>query len=131
MNKKHHKKLNNNLFKNILVISLLIVSLQVLAESGPSKASITSAEASSTTSRLTGKVIDQKTGEALAGVLITVEGTELKTYSDLDGNFNISSLHPGTYSLVLSLISYKNSLIENLTINAGDKEDIEVKLNNQ
>ncbi|MFZ4549649.1 MAG: carboxypeptidase-like regulatory domain-containing protein, partial [Bacteroidales bacterium] len=84
--------------------------------------------APNTKSNISGKVIDNKTGESLVGVAISVEGTDIKTYSDLDGNFEISSLTPGNYNLILSLISYKNSLVENLKISANEKEVIDIKL---
>lgn len=77
---------------------------------------------------ISGKVIDNKTGESLVGVAISIEGTETKVYTNLDGSFVINNLNPGNYNLILSLISYKNSLIENLKVNPGEKEEIAVKL---
>ncbi len=78
---------------------------------------------------ITGKVIDNITGESLAGVAVTVEGTDLKAYTDLDGSFSLNGVDAGNYNLVLSLISYKNSLVENIKINPGEKEVIDIKLN--
>jgi hypothetical protein len=85
-------------------------------------------EAPNNKASISGKVIDIKTGESLVGVAILVEGTDLKVYSDLDGTFTIKSLNPGNYNLVLSLISYKDSLVENLKLNPGEKEALDVKL---
>lgn len=79
---------------------------------------------------ITGKVVDNYSGETLAGVLVTVEGTALQAYTDLDGQFSISGMNPGKYNLVLSLISYKKSLVENLEVLPGKEEAVEVKLNN-
>lgn len=107
---------------NIVLIGIvLILSNHVFAsgevpESANAKASIS------------GKVVDNKTGESLAGVAISVEGTELKAYTDLDGTFTLKSIEPGNYNLILSLISYKNSLVEHLEINPGEKEVIDIKL---
>ena len=77
---------------------------------------------------ITGKVVDIKTGESLVGVAVSVEGTDLKAYTDLDGTFTINSLDPGNYNLILSLISYKNSLVENLKLTASEKEVVDIKL---
>ncbi len=77
---------------------------------------------------ISGKVIDNTTGEALVGVAVAVEGTDLKVYTDLDGNFAIKSINPGKYNLVLSLISYKNSLVENLNLDPSKKQVVDVKL---
>jgi hypothetical protein len=79
-------------------------------------------------STISGKVVDNKTGESLAGVAISIEGTDLKAYTDLDGTFSINSIEPGSYNLILSLISYKNSLVENLKVNSSEKEVINIKL---
>jgi len=77
---------------------------------------------------ITGKVVDIKTGESLAGVAISIEGTDLKVYTDLDGTFTINSIDPGNYNLIMSLISYKNSLVENLNVKPSENEIIDIKL---
>jgi len=77
---------------------------------------------------ISGKVADTKTGESLAGVAISVKGTDIKVYTDLDGTFTINSLDPGNYNLILSLISYKNSLVENIKVKPSEKEVIDIKL---
>ncbi|MEI8048815.1 MAG: carboxypeptidase-like regulatory domain-containing protein [Bacteroidota bacterium] len=77
---------------------------------------------------ISGKVSDTKTGESLAGVAIQVEGTNTKAYTDLDGSFTVDGLTPGNYNLVLSLISYKSSLVENIKLNPNSKENINIKL---
>ncbi len=79
-------------------------------------------------SSISGKVVDIKTGESLVGVAVEIEGINQKVYTDLDGNFTINNIDPGHYNLVLSLISYKNSLVENLKLDAGKKEVVDIKL---
>lgn len=112
----------NRFYTLLLTALLLILGSQVFASGDQPVAS--KAKAS-----ITGKVIDNKTGESLAGVAVCIEGTQLKAYTDLDGAFEINNLDPGSYNLVLSLISYKNSLVENLKLNASDKGVIDIKLN--
>jgi hypothetical protein len=76
---------------------------------------------------LKGKVVDINSGESLTGVEVTIEGTTIKAYTDFDGNFEIKDVMPGTYNLIASYISYKNSLVENF--NAGDTENkVDIKL---
>ena len=84
--------------------------------------------AASAKASISGKVLDIKTGESLAGVTISVEGTNIKAYTDLDGSFTVDGITPGNYNLVLSLISYKSSLIENIKLNPSSKENIAIKL---
>lgn len=75
---------------------------------------------------ISGSVVDVRTGEPLAGVSLCVEGTNIKVYTDLDGLFLVKGILPGDYNLILSLISYKNSFIENIKINS--EKNIDVKL---
>jgi hypothetical protein len=82
-------------------------------------------------STVSGKVVDLVSGETLAGVAVSIEGTDTKVYTDLDGNFTIQDVKPGTYNLVLSMISYKNSLVENIELLPNEKEVLEVKLDNK
>lgn len=77
---------------------------------------------------ISGKVMDIKTGEFLTGVAIKIEGTDIVTYTDFDGNFEIDDLEPGSYNLVASYISYKNSLIEHIDAKAGTEKEIEIEL---
>ena len=38
------------------------------------------------------EVFDKSTNEELAGVVVAVEGTDMKTYTDMDGNFSIEGV---------------------------------------
>jgi hypothetical protein len=58
---------------------------------------------------ISGKVIDQSTGEALAGVMIKIEDLNLVSYSDLDGKFEIKNLAPGKYEISGVYISYEKA----------------------
>lgn len=108
-------------FSIILVTVAILISSETSAMCDPPTNALAKAS-------ISGKVVDIKTGESLVGVAVKIEGTDFKAYTDLDGNFTINSIDPGTYNLVLSLISYKNSLVENLNINTSKKEIVAVKL---
>ncbi len=115
--------------KKILAASFFLFALSfnsmVLATGETPSNSTNPANAKST---LNGKVVDNKTGEALVGVAIQIEGTEYKAYTDLDGNFSFNNINPGNYNLVLSLISYKSSLVEELKLKPASQENIDIKL---
>lgn len=106
----------------VIVAVVMILNTSVFA-SGDNTPVTPSAKAS-----ITGKVVDIKTGEPLAGVAVSIEGTNVKAYSDLDGTFSINGIDPGNYNLILSLISYKNSLVENLKVKPSAKEFVDIKL---
>jgi uncharacterized surface anchored protein len=112
------------------VFSVIIVLLAVIMTTAPAMATLNPTKAPSATAAINGTVLDYQSGETLAGVAVSVEGTDLKVYTDLDGNFTINNLEPGTYNLVLSMISYKSSLVENLELQANEKELIDIKLDN-
>lgn len=105
------------------ILSLVFISIIAFSFAGNDKTKETPAPAKVT---VTGSVVDMKTGEALTGVEIMVEGTETKVYSDFDGNFTISNVKPGDYNIVASFISYKKSLVEDFS--ADGKKSIDIQL---
>ena len=76
---------------------------------------------------VSGRVSDFLSGENLAGVEVKIEGTDLKTYTDFDGNFEFKNLKPGIYSLIASIISYDKSLVENFKAENKNNE-VTIKL---
>ncbi len=76
---------------------------------------------------LMGRLVDAKTNEAILGANIWVVGSTLGTASDLSGNFQLS-LPPGTYSLSITAIGYKDYLIESLTIPANELVNADIRL---
>ncbi len=55
---------------------------------------------------LKGKVTDKETSEALIGTNVFIKGTTNGTMADINGNFVLTGIEPGTYELVCSFISY-------------------------
>ena len=53
-----------------------------------------------------GKVTDGVTGEELIGANVIIDGTFKGAQADLDGNFSLEGLEPGTYKVNCSFISY-------------------------
>lgn len=81
-----------------------------------------------TTTVITGKVFDKCTMEELAGVTVQIEGTDIKAYTDIEGNFKIDNVQPGTYNLNISYISYKETEVVNVNADPAAKKDLEIKL---
>lgn len=77
---------------------------------------------------LTGTVYDFSSDELLAGVEVTIEGTDLKTYTDFDGRFTFKNIKPGEYKLVAKYISYNKS-IEKIKVENTERE-VKIKLTN-
>jgi len=72
----------------------------------------------SQTGTLSGKIVDSETGEELIGATVMILGTSTGTASDLDGNYSIHSLIPGTYDFTCQFISYDPQTITNVVISA-------------
>ncbi|MDD2382388.1 MAG: carboxypeptidase-like regulatory domain-containing protein [Mariniphaga sp.] len=77
---------------------------------------------------LSGTITDSVSGELLVGVEVKIEGTDTKTYTDLDGNFLFSQVVPGEYKLVTNYISYKQN-VETLKVNHTNNK-VRIKLEN-
>ncbi len=56
---------------------------------------------------ISGVVVDQVTGESLAGVVVELKGTDKKAYTDFDGKFVFTSVEPGSYKVSTSIVSYQ------------------------
>jgi len=64
---------------------------------------------------ISGQIVDENTGEALAGVKVTLVGTSQEVYTDFDGNFTFKGIGTEKHSIKTNLISYKTSVHNNVT----------------
>jgi hypothetical protein len=83
----------------------LILTVAVSAKENEAKKELTTDNAASIV--LVGSISDAKSGESLVGVEVKIEGTDLKTYTDFDGNFTFNNVKPGECKVVANYISYK------------------------
>lgn len=77
---------------------------------------------------LKGKITDKKTGEPLPGVNVLVKGTYYGAASDLEGNFRIANMNPGTYTVEVSMIGYKQIQQTGVRVNANETTMLNFKL---
>jgi outer membrane receptor protein involved in Fe transport len=89
--------------KAILFISTLLISSSLIAQNGI----------------IRGKVTDSETGESLIGAAVYLAGTSTGASADLDGNYSIENIQPGTYNLVCQFISYDADTIPGVVVEAG------------
>jgi protocatechuate 3,4-dioxygenase beta subunit len=110
------------------VLSIIFFALLGIVYADNEGTSSTKAPAESNlTLTLTGQVVDFSSGEALTGVEVQLEGTDIKTYTDFDGNFEFDNVVPGKYNIIASYISYEKSLVENFEA-TKQNEEIDIKL---
>ena len=55
---------------------------------------------------IAGSVTDGESGDAMIGAAVRVEGTNLGAICDLDGNFRITRVPVGEYTITCSMIGY-------------------------
>ncbi|MBN1154636.1 TonB-dependent receptor [candidate division KSB1 bacterium] len=66
--------------------------------------------------KITGTITDMETREALVGVNVMIEGTSLGAATDLNGNFIILQVPPGTYDLRIDALGYKRVLVKDVVV---------------
>ena len=71
---------------------------------------------SGTTGKISGRVVEKRTGEPLLGTNIIVVNTTMGTASDLNGNFTILNVPPGEYSVKAMSIGYAPVTISNVRV---------------
>ena len=71
---------------------------------------------SGTTGKLTGKIIDESTGEPLIGCNIILDGTYLGGSSDNQGEYTILNIPPDAYIIRFEMIGYKKVINEGVKI---------------
>lgn len=83
---------SSTMFSLVLMIVLFFSSMNYCQSSG----------------RIKGKIIDSSTGDGLPGANIILLGTNMGSSSDRFGNYSISSIPAGEYTLKASYIGYKD-----------------------
>ncbi len=84
-----------------------------------------------TTGKIAGRITDEKSGEALVGATVLIVGTSTGAASDVDGNFVITNLAPGTYSIAISAIGYRKKIVQKLQVNVDFTTRIDEKLSSE
>lgn len=72
--------------------------------------------------QIKGVVIDQKSKETLIGAVVTVDGTNVKAITNIDGNFQIDGLKKDkTYTLYINYVGYKTQKIDGVQAKDADQ----------
>ncbi len=72
--------------------------------------------------KMTGKITDAKTGEALVGAYIYFTDDKIGTTSDANGAYVLTNIPPGHHVVEVSFTGY-NTLVEHIEINADLQKD--------
>ncbi|GGE99001.1 TonB-dependent receptor [Hymenobacter cavernae] len=66
-----------------------------------------------------GKVTDASTQEAIVGSTVRLDGTTLGQQTDPDGNYTITDVPAGQYTVIISSVSYQNRTLPQVVVTAG------------
>lgn len=83
------------------------------------------------TGKISGKVTDQQTGEALIGINVLIEGTNFGAATNVDGEYIINNIEPGVYSLVFSGVGYQKKNVTNVRVASDFTTTIDIKLSTE
>ena len=92
------------MMKNFKLVSLpiLLAFAVVLFYGTPSFAAL---------GKIAGTVTDASTGEPLPGVNVQIEGTDMGAATNLDGQYTIINVPPGTYDVQFTYIGYATKVV--------------------
>ena len=106
--------MKNSITKIFILVLLLFSSTLTLAQSGVGK--------------LSGKVIDADTKEPLIGANVVILNTEKGAATDVNGNYFILNITPGTYEVKFSYVGYAPKTIQNVRVVAGVTYELNASL---
>lgn len=93
-----------------LIVSLIAIS--AFAQSG----------------KIRGVVTDAETGEPIIGASVIIEGTTKGNATDINGEYIILNVEPGTYNLEFSYIGYSQTTVQDVRVSIDLTTEINVEL---
>lgn len=84
--------------------------------------------AQSATSKLHGKVTDAESGEALIGATVILVATQAGASTDINGEYTILNIPPGTYDVKVAYVGYTQQLLKQVRVVAGVTTELNAKL---
>lgn len=84
--------------------------------------------AAAQTGSISGTITDAKTKEAIIGGSVLIQGTQIGTSTDLEGNFVIKNLKPGTYTLQITYIAYQTAIVPDVMVEVDKISDIKIDM---
>jgi Ca-activated chloride channel family protein len=86
----------------------------------------------SATGSVCGKVSEKFNAESVIGASIVLlentSGASVGSISDLDGNYCLNNLQPGTYKLIVSYVGYQKTVVNQVIVVAGKKTTCDVQM---
>lgn len=84
-----------------------------------------------TTGKLTGKVTDAETGEILPGINILIQGTTMGDASDINGEYLINNIPPGSYTIIVSGVGFSKQTFLEVQISADFTTNLDLQMSTE
>lgn len=84
-----------------------------------------------TTGKISGKIIDKQNNEALIGANVLLIGTKLGAAADIEGNYYIINVPPGTYTVKISMVGYRSVVYKDIVVSVNRTTTINAELENE
>jgi TonB-dependent receptor len=78
--------------------------------------------------KITGKVINSKTGEPVIGATVSIASIKRSIATDLNGIYTLGGLASGTYTVIASSISFSKKSVEDVLVKDGDVVTVNISL---
>ncbi|UCG60341.1 MAG: carboxypeptidase-like regulatory domain-containing protein [Candidatus Zixiibacteriota bacterium] len=82
-----------------------------------------SSVSASETGKIIGQLTDAGTGQPIVGASVIIVGTRRGAMTDFDGQYVISELRPGIYTLKISHLDYETVTIEGVEVKTDTSEE--------
>lgn len=99
------------------VLCLAVLSGSLVFAQGPGK--------------IAGKVTDSQSDEPLIGANVIIVGSTQGSATDIDGNYYILDVRPGSYSLRISYIGYQTLTISNVIVTSELTTEVNIQLSSE
>ncbi len=83
------------------------------------------------TGKIAGKIIDSQTRQPIPGVNVLVENTSMGSITDIDGQYAILNVPPGTYTVRASMVGFTATRIEGVRVSIDLTTRVNVNLNSE
>jgi large repetitive protein len=78
---------------------------------------------------IAGKVTDNQTGQPIQGATVSYSGGSQTAVTDLNGNYRLTTISPGTYNVAARAAGYQSATLTNVTVTANTTTTTNLALN--
>ena len=81
--------------------------------------------------KIVGVVTEASTGQPLIGCSIFIENLKIGDATDVDGNYLILNISPGTYNIKAQMLGYNTQVIEGVKVSSGLTVNLDIQMSSE